>query len=144
VDAVEEGSREAKVYGLLLDEVLQPSVPELISIEVNALPDSCACFSKQEIQLTTCGKSAGNSLRGSKDMTSTISARAPLKRTQRDGNCETIRHSGYGRGINKGNAKKRLISYIAEARCNGCAIHKKNTARCVSHLAFEAVTELSR
>ena len=24
------------------------------------------------------------------------------------------------------NAKKRLISYIAEARCNGCAINKKN------------------
>jgi len=77
-------------------------------------------------------------------MTPTISSRTPPKRTQRKANCETIRHSGYGCGINKGNAKKLLISYIAEARCNGCAIHKKNTARCVSHLAFEAVTELSR
>jgi len=139
---VEEGSREAKVYGLLLDEVLQPSVPELISIEVNALPDSCACFSKQEIQLTTCGKSAGNSLRGRKAMMPTVSARAPPKRTQRKANCETIRHSDYGCGINKGNAKKRLISYIAEARCTGCAIHKKNTARFVSHRAFEEVTEI--
>ena len=78
-------------------------------------------------------------------MTPTISSRTPPKRTQRKANCETIRHSGYGCGINKGNAKKRLISYIAEARCNGCAIHKKNySAVCVPSSIRGCYRKLSR
>jgi hypothetical protein len=68
----------------------------LNSTEVNVLRDSCAYLSKQEIQSTTCGKNAGISLRRRKAMAPTISARAPQKRTQRDGDCEILRYSGFG------------------------------------------------